>query len=91
MDFTQGSSSQPRTEDPSSNNEEDEADNEPFQRKNKTLTEAIDLLEQTQYFLDFSGYESVVNEVGAVIDRVVLLQMKELMSAKQSHIDEYFH
>ena len=72
-------SSRPRTEDASSDNEEDEADNEPFQPKIKTLTEAIDLLEQTQYFLDFSGYESVANEVGAVIDKVVLLQMKELI------------
>ena len=55
------------------------------------LTEAIGLLEQIQYFVDFSGYETVANEVGAVIDKVVLLQMKELMSAKQSYIDEYFH
>ena len=91
LDRTQGSSSRPRTEDASSDNKEDEADDEPFQPTIKTLTEAIDLLEQTQYFLDFSGYESVANEVGAVIDKVVLLQMKELMSAKQSHIDEYFH
>ena len=48
------------------------ADDEPFQPKIKTLTKAIDLLEQTQYFLDFSGYEPVANEVGAVIDKIVL-------------------
>ena len=49
------------------------------------------LLQTNPIFLDFFGYESVANEVGAVIDKVVLLQMKELTSAKQSHIDEYFH
>ena len=34
LDRTQGSSSQRRTEDASSDNEEDEADDEPFQPKN---------------------------------------------------------
>ena len=53
LDRTQGSSSRPRTEDADSDIEEDVADYKPFQHKIKTLNEAIGLLEQTQYFLDF--------------------------------------
>lgn len=88
LDHIQGSSSRVRasTDD---EDEEDEAD-EPAQPKIKTVSEAIDLLEQTQYFLDFSGYESVANDISAAIDKVAKLKMKKLMSAKQSHIDEYF-
>ena len=45
----------------------------------------IDLLEQAQYFVDFSGYESVANDISAAIDSIAKLKMKKMMSAKQSH------
>ena len=48
----------------------------------KTTSEALQLLEQTQYFLDFFGHGSVANDVGVVIYKVATLQMKQLMNVK---------
>ena len=75
--------------------QEDEAtcssdEEEPVQPTIKTTSEALQLHEQTQYFLDFFGHGYVANYVGVVIDKVVALQMKQLMNAKQSHIDDCF-
>jgi hypothetical protein len=88
LDHIQGHSSRVRV---SSDDEDEEVEvDEPAQPKIKTIFEAIDLLEQAQYFLDFSRYESVANDISAAIDNIAKLKMKKMMSTKQSHIDKYF-
>ena len=86
LDHTQGSSSRARVT-TTDDEDEQEEDNEPPQPKIATISEATDLLEQTRYFFDF---ESVANDISAAVDKVSMLKLKKTMSAKQTHIHNFF-